>query len=62
MSRLTSIIIARGGGFCRPVRTGPAQLRHSHTPPINPAAGSTNPSALATQSLNPYLGSIPGGS
>jgi outer membrane protein TolC len=29
--------------------------------PINPAAGSTNPSALATQSLNPYLGSIPGG-
>jgi outer membrane protein TolC len=29
--------------------------------PINPAAGGTNPSALATQSLNPYLGSIPGG-
>ena len=28
--------------------------------PINPAAGSTNPSALATQSLNPYLGSVPG--
>src|SRR5215469_14249251 len=29
--------------------------------PINPAAGSTNPSALATQSLNPYLGSVPDG-
>jgi outer membrane protein TolC len=29
--------------------------------PIDPAAGSTNPSALATQSLNPYLGSVPGG-
>jgi outer membrane protein TolC len=29
--------------------------------PINPAAGSTNPSAAATQSLNPYLGSVPGG-
>src|SRR5271168_1116456 len=29
--------------------------------PINPAAGSTNPSALATQSLNPYLGSVSGG-
>lgn len=29
--------------------------------PINPAGGSTNPSALATQALNPYLGSIPGG-
>ncbi len=28
--------------------------------PINPAAGSTNPSALATQSLNPYLGSVSG--
>ena len=29
--------------------------------PINPAAGSANPSALATQALNPYLGSVPGG-
>ena len=29
--------------------------------PISPAAGSSNPSALATQSLNPYLGSVPGG-
>jgi Outer membrane efflux protein len=28
--------------------------------PIDPAAGSTNPGALATQSLNPYLGSVPG--
>jgi hypothetical protein len=25
--------------------------------PINPAAGTTNPSARATQTLNPYLGS-----
>lgn len=29
--------------------------------PINPAASSANPSAAATQSLNPYLGSVPGG-
>jgi len=29
--------------------------------PINPAAGTTNPSARATQSLNPYLGSTPAG-
>lgn len=29
--------------------------------PINPAAGSTNPSARATQNLNPYLGSTPQG-
>src|SRR5579859_1863442 len=29
--------------------------------PINPASGTTNPSARATQSLNPYLGSTPSG-
>jgi outer membrane protein TolC len=29
--------------------------------PINPAAGTTNPSAQATQGLNPYLGSTPDG-
>jgi outer membrane protein TolC len=29
--------------------------------PVNPAAGSTNPSARATQTLNPYLGSTPDG-
>lgn len=29
--------------------------------PINPAAGTTNPSARATQYLNPYLGSTPHG-
>jgi outer membrane protein TolC len=28
--------------------------------PINPAQGTTNPSAQATQNLNPYLGSVPG--
>lgn len=29
--------------------------------PINPATGTTNPSARATQTLNPYLGSTPHG-
>src|SRR5260370_19363247 len=29
--------------------------------PINPAAGTTNPSTLATQGQNPYLGSTPSG-
>lgn len=29
--------------------------------PIDPAAGTTNPSARATQTLNPYLGSTPDG-
>lgn len=28
--------------------------------PVNPAAGTTTPSAQATQQLNPYLGSVPG--
>ena len=37
-------------------------LRYSvATPrPISPAEGTTNPSAQATQSQNPYLGSVPG--
>lgn len=44
-------------------QTGSDPLSYALTTPrpINPAAGSTNPSATATQSLNPYLGSVPGG-
>jgi outer membrane protein TolC len=44
-------------------QTGSDPLSYALTTPrpINPAAGSTNPSAAATQSLNPYLGSVPGG-
>ena len=39
-----------------------AQTAIPSTPrPINPATGSTNPSARATQTLNPYLGSTPDG-
>jgi len=39
----------------------PAPLSYSvSTPrPISPAEGTTNPSAQATQNLNPYLGSVP---
>ena len=39
----------------------PDPLRYSvSTPrPINPAEGTTNPSARTTQSQNPYLGSVP---
>jgi outer membrane protein TolC len=42
-------------------QTLPDPLRYSiPTPrPINPAESTTNPSALATQSQNPYLGSVP---
>src|SRR5436305_3428848 len=39
---------------------GPVSIGSVATPrPINPAAGTTNPSAQATQNLNPYLGSVP---
>lgn len=41
-------------------QTDPLSYSIATPRPINPAAGSTNPSALATQSLNPYLGSVPG--
>ncbi len=45
-----------GGGFTL------SPLGSIATPrPINPATGTTNPSARATQSLNPYLGSTPDG-
>jgi outer membrane protein TolC len=39
----------------------PASYSISTPRPINPAASSTNPSALATQGQNPYLGSTPTG-
>lgn len=46
-----------------PQMTGADPLSYSlATPrPIDPAAGTTNPSAAATQSLNPYLGSVTDG-
>src|SRR3981081_4128619 len=50
---LTSSLIASG--------QTPSPLGYSvATPrPINPAEGTTNPSAQATQRQNPYLGSVP---
>lgn len=59
---LISVVVA-GGSMTAFAQTGSDPLSYSLvTPrPINPAAGSTNPSAAATQSLNPYLGSVPGG-
>lgn len=43
------------------VQTDPSAYSISTPRPINPAAGTTNPSALATQGQNPYLGSTPSG-
>src|SRR5260370_2440427 len=42
-------------------QTDPLGYSISTPRPINPAAGTTNPSALATQGQNPYLGSTPSG-
>lgn len=50
--------------FCQapPETGGAADLESINTPrPINPVSGTTNPSARATQNLNPYLGSTPHG-
>jgi outer membrane protein TolC len=57
-----SLFIA-AGSLAAFAQTGSDPLSYALvTPrPINPAASSPNPSALATQSLNPYLGSVPGG-
>ena len=50
--------------FSQAVPDGGASAAYGsiNTPrPINPATGTTNPSARATQNLNPYLGSTPQG-
>lgn len=53
-------VAASGQTF--PDSGGSAAFGSINTPrPINPAAGTTNPSARATQNLNPYLGSTPHG-
>jgi outer membrane protein TolC len=57
---LASSISAGGQAF--PDSGASAGYGSINTPrPINPAAGTTNPSARATQNLNPYLGSTPHG-
>src|SRR6516162_2254801 len=57
---LASSSAAFGQAF--PESGASASFGSINTPrPINPAAGTTTPSARATQSLNPYLGSTPHG-
>jgi len=53
-------IISIGLAFCQ-VQPDPQGFSISTPRPINPAASTTNPSALATQGQNPYLGSTPTG-
>lgn len=57
-----SIVILASGALVAFAQTGPssASAYSITTPkPISPAEGTTNPSALATQRQNPYLGSVP---
>ena len=60
LSAATWLVIAAGVAFCQ-VQPDPQGYSISTPHPINPAASTTNPSALATQSQNPYLGSTPAG-
>jgi len=55
------VTIGLGAGAVEAQTVLPDPLRYSvSTPrPINPAEGTTNPSARTTQSQNPYLGSVP---
>src|SRR6266851_83266 len=53
-------IINTGLALCQ-VQPDPQGSSISTPRPINPAASTTNPSALATQGQNPYLGSTPAG-
>lgn len=57
---MTAWILSTGLLFCQ-IQTDPQGYSISTPRPINPAASTTNPSALATQSQNPYLGSTPVG-
>src|ERR1700728_2678369 len=61
MYRLVTISLLLTAGSAALFGQDPLSYAIATPRPISPAAGSTNPSALATQSLNPYLGSVPGG-
>jgi len=59
-SAATWFVMVAGVAFCQ-VQPTPQGYSISTPRPINPAASTTNPSALATQGQNPYLGSTPAG-
>jgi hypothetical protein len=60
LSAATWLVTAAGVALCQ-VQPDPQDYSISTPRPINPAASTTNPSALATQGQNPYLGSTPAG-
>lgn len=58
-SVLLSLSLARLGQAGQSTRPDPLGYSIATPRPINPAEGTTNPSAIATQRQNPYLGSVP---
>jgi outer membrane protein TolC len=58
---VTGFLTVAGAAAVFAQASGPLGYAIATPRPIDPAAGSSNPSARATQSLNPYLGSVPGG-
>lgn len=56
-----SLLLAIPEAILSQAATDPQGYSISTPRPINPAASTTNPSALATQGQNPYLGSTPAG-
>jgi len=57
----TAWLMSAGGFAFGQVQPDPQGSSIATPRPINPAASTTNPSALATQGQNPYLGSTPAG-
>ncbi|MDQ1474516.1 MAG: hypothetical protein QOJ99_5996 [Bryobacterales bacterium] len=53
--------VATVGAYAQGPAGGPLGYSIATPRPINPAANTTNPSARAAQSQNPYLGSVPSG-
>src|ERR1700732_4839627 len=56
---LVAALLAASGRIASGQTTGPLGYSVATPRPINPAEGTTNPSAQATQRQNPYLGRVP---
>jgi outer membrane protein TolC len=57
---LAAGLLAAGFAWGQAGAMDPLRYSVSTPRPVNPAEGTTNPSAQATQRQNPYLGSVPG--
>src|SRR3984957_8843554 len=59
MAGALSIWMASAAASGQTIPADPLRFSVATPRPINPAESTTNPSARATQSQNPYLGSVP---